>query len=75
MKTITASAAKNLAGFLTKDFRKIFGPGYDEIAERLGSLARSTIECLGRSDALRIYKGGLSKPLHRKHLGSVDVVG
>ena len=52
MKTITASAAKNLGGFLTKDFRKIFGPGYDEIAERLGSLARSTIECLGRSDAL-----------------------
>lgn len=52
MKTITASAAKNLGRFLTKDFRKILGPGYDEIAERLGSLARSTIECLGRSDAL-----------------------
>jgi hypothetical protein len=52
VKTITASAAKNLGRFLTRDFRKIFGPGYDEIAERLGSLARSTIECLGRSDAL-----------------------
>ena len=52
MKTITASAAKQLGKFLVKDFRKIFGPKYDEIAERLGSLARSTIECIGRSDAL-----------------------
>jgi hypothetical protein len=34
------------------DFRRIFGPAHDEVAERLGSLARSTIECLGRSDAL-----------------------
>jgi hypothetical protein len=52
VKTITASAAKQLGKFLVKDFRKIFGPKYDEIAERLGSLARSTIECIGRSDAL-----------------------
>ena len=52
MKTITASAAKQLGKFLVKDFRKIFGPAHDEIAERLGSLARSTIECIGRSDAL-----------------------
>ncbi|MBR0799595.1 HD domain-containing protein [Bradyrhizobium jicamae] len=52
MKTITASAAKDLGRFLAKDFRKIFGSAYDETAERLGSLARSTIECLGRSDAL-----------------------
>jgi len=52
VKTITTSAAKQLSKFLVKDFRKIFGPGYDEIAERLGSLARSTIECIGRSDAL-----------------------
>jgi predicted HD phosphohydrolase len=52
VKTITASAAKQLGRFLTKDFRKIFGPTHDEIAERLGSLARSTIECIGRSDAL-----------------------
>jgi hypothetical protein len=52
VKTITASAAKQLGKFLVKDFRRIFGPKYDEIAERLGSLARSTIECIGRSDAL-----------------------
>src|SRR5436305_6586757 len=30
----------------------MFGPAYEETADRLGSLARSTIECLGRSDAL-----------------------
>lgn len=52
MKTITASAAKQLGHFLTKDFRRTFGPAYDETADRLGSLARSTIECIGRSDAL-----------------------
>jgi hypothetical protein len=52
VKTITASAAKNLGRFLAKDFRQIFGSAHDEKAERLSSLARSTIECLGRSDAL-----------------------
>jgi hypothetical protein len=52
MKMITASAAKNLGRFLAKDFLEIFGSAYDETAERLGSLARSTMECLGRSDAL-----------------------
>ena len=52
VKTITASAAKNLGRFLAKDFRQIFGSAYDETAERISSLARSTIECLGRSDAL-----------------------
>ena len=52
MKTITASAANKLGKFLTKDFRRIFGPAHDDVAERLGSFARSTIECLGSSDAL-----------------------
>src|SRR4030081_822494 len=52
VKPITALAANKLGKFLTKDFRRIFGPAQDEGAERLGSLARSTIECLGRSDAL-----------------------
>jgi hypothetical protein len=52
VRTITASAAKNLGRFLAKDFRQIFGPSHDEKAERLASLARSTLECLGRSDAL-----------------------
>lgn len=52
VKAITASAAKNLGRFLAKDFRQIFGAAHDETAERIGSLARSTLECIGRSDAL-----------------------
>jgi hypothetical protein len=52
LKTVTASTAKRLGQFLAKDFRQMFGPAYEETADRLGSLARSTIECLGRSDAL-----------------------
>src|SRR6476620_9868958 len=52
VKSITALAANKLGKFLAKDFRRVFGPAHDEVAERLGSLARSTIECLGRSDAL-----------------------
>lgn len=52
MKTITASAARRLGRFLASDFREIFGSAHDALAERLGSLARITIECIGRSDAL-----------------------
>src|SRR5215475_12298272 len=52
VKTVTASAAKKLGGFLTKDFRRIFGATHDALGERMGALARSTIECLARSDAL-----------------------
>src|SRR4030081_219932 len=52
MKTITAIAANKLGNFLTRDFRKIFGSACDDWAERIGSAARSTIECLARSDAL-----------------------
>ena len=52
MKTITELAASKLGKFLAKDFRHIFGPAHDDVAERLASFARSTIECLGRSDAL-----------------------
>jgi hypothetical protein len=52
MKTIAAMVAKSLSNFLTRDFREIFGSGHDDVAERLGALARSTVECLGRSDAL-----------------------
>ena len=54
METIAAVAAKKLGKFLADDFRDIFGfanPA-NESAERLGSLARSTIECIARSDAL-----------------------
>jgi hypothetical protein len=52
MKTITAIAAKKLGNLLTRDFRRIFGSAHDDDAERLGSAARATIECLARSDAL-----------------------
>ena len=52
MRTITVIAANKLGKFLAKDFRRVFGPAHDDMAERLGSLARSTIECLARSDAL-----------------------
>ena len=52
MKTITASAARRLGKFIACDFREIFGSAQDELADRLGSLARLTIECIGRSDAL-----------------------
>jgi len=52
MRTITASAARKLGKFLARDFREIFGSTHDDLAERLGSLARITIECIGRSDAL-----------------------
>jgi HD domain len=52
VKAITAIAADKLGKFLAKDFRRVFGSAHDDMAERLGSLARSTIECLARSDAL-----------------------
>ena len=52
MKTIAAIVAKRLSNFITKDFRELFGSGHDDDAERLGTLVRATIECLGRSDAL-----------------------
>jgi hypothetical protein len=52
MRTITASAARRLGRFLTRDFREFFGSTQDDMAERLGSLARITIECIGQSDAL-----------------------
>jgi len=52
VQTITALAAKKLGKFLAKDFRRVFGSAHDDMAERLGSFACSTIECLARSDAL-----------------------
>jgi hypothetical protein len=52
MRTMTAIAAKSLGKFLAKDFRQIFGSAQQDRAERLSSLAQSTMECLGRSDAL-----------------------
>jgi hypothetical protein len=52
MRTTTAIVAKRLGKLLAKDFRQLFGSTQQDRAERLGSLARSTMECLGRSDAL-----------------------
>src|SRR5260370_17458187 len=52
METIAAVDAKKLGKFLTNDFREIFGSAHNEAAERLGALARITIECIGGSDAL-----------------------
>src|SRR3977135_4079950 len=52
VKSITALAANKLGKFLAKDFRRVFGPAHDDMAERLGAFARGTIECLARSDAL-----------------------
>jgi L-ribulose-5-phosphate 3-epimerase UlaE len=44
MKTIAAMVAKSLGNFVSKDFREVFGSGHQDIAERLGTLARSTVE-------------------------------
>src|SRR5438270_12921043 len=52
MKTTIVNAARKLGNVLTSDFRRIFDTAHDDNAERLGSLARSTIEYLGMSDAL-----------------------
>lgn len=52
MKPVASIAANKLGNHLTRDFRRIFGSKHDEVAERLGSTARTTIECLASSDAL-----------------------
>ena len=52
MDTMAAVAAKKLSKLVAEDFREIFGSSHDDLAERVGGLARITIECLGRSDAL-----------------------
>src|SRR5260370_41728161 len=51
VKTITALPANKLRKFLAKGFRRVFGHAQDDMAVRVGGLARSTIECLGRSEA------------------------
>jgi hypothetical protein len=53
VKTITAIAANNWASF-SPAFPRVFGPAHDDTAERLGSLARSTIECLADDALCRI---------------------
>src|ERR1700745_701904 len=52
MDMIAAVAAKKLGKYLAKDFPELFGSSQNDEAERLGALARTTIECIARSDAL-----------------------
>jgi hypothetical protein len=52
VETIAALTARKFGKFIANDFRDIFGTAHTEKAERLGALARSTIECIARSDAL-----------------------
>jgi hypothetical protein len=52
MDTMAAVAAKKLSKVVAEDLHQIFGSSHDDLAERVGGLARITIEYLGRSDAL-----------------------
>src|SRR6202050_5847565 len=52
MDMIAAVPAKKRGKYLAKDFREIFGSGQNDETERLVALARTTIECIARSDAL-----------------------
>jgi hypothetical protein len=44
MKTIAAMVAKSLVISLARTSARYFGSGHQDIAERLGTLARSTVE-------------------------------
>lgn len=50
--TIPGIAADELGRHLVADFRRLFGSSHVEEAERLDSIARVTLECLAKSDAL-----------------------
>src|SRR4051812_8688576 len=52
MMTIPAIAADELGRYLVEDFRRLFGSSHGDEAERLDSIARLTLECLAKSDAL-----------------------
>jgi len=52
VETIAAVAARKLGKSLCDDFRDMFGSTHAEMAERLGSMARSAIEAIAKSDAL-----------------------
>ena len=52
MITTAAVAADALGRLLAADFKRTFGSGYTEHAERLGVISRRALECLGKSDAL-----------------------
>src|SRR3712207_4811648 len=52
MMTMPAMAADELGKRLADDFRRLFGSSHRHEAERLDSIARVALECLGKSDAL-----------------------
>src|SRR5215216_7589015 len=52
MITLSAMAADALGKALAEDFRRLFGSSHVQAAERLDSIARVALECLGKSDAL-----------------------
>ena len=52
MINMAAMAADALGRLLADEFRSTFGSGHPERAERLASIARISLECLARSDAL-----------------------
>ena len=52
MMTMASMAADALGRLLADDFRRTFGSTEHVYAERLGSISRVALECIGRSDAL-----------------------
>src|SRR5829696_9321697 len=52
MMTMPAIIADELGKHLADDFRRLFGSSHQDEAERLDSIARVALECLGKSDAL-----------------------
>jgi hypothetical protein len=52
MMTVPAMVADELGKRLAEDFRRLFGTSHLDEAERLDSIARVALECLGKSDAL-----------------------
>ena len=52
MITIAAMVADALGRLLAEDFKRTFGSGCTEYAERLDAISRVALECIGKSDAL-----------------------
>src|SRR3954464_7475141 len=49
---MVAMSADALGRLLAQDFKRTFGSAHQEHAERLDSISRVALECLGKSDAL-----------------------
>ena len=52
MRTMPDIVADELGKHLADDFRRLFGSSHQDRAERIDSIARVALECLGKSDAL-----------------------